>query len=155
MQNKPRKVTQKDLPLTIKNVSAVKKATIQEYVGYAILGIGGVVLLTGILTLLFGPSSLRIGLGGPTFTEFILLYPGPIASIGFFLVFAGSQVSSHAFDRVQQYVEDNYILHDEYNKPATDAIIAAAPSPKSDNSLTLHYLAVDNKPDTANANQPA
>ncbi len=147
MAQEPQRITQKDLPLTIKNVSAVKKATLQEYAGYALLGVGVVVLLTGILTLLFGPSSLRVSLAGPTFTEFILLYPGPIASIGFFLVFAGSQVSSHACDRIQKYVEQNYILYDEYNKPATNAIIAAAPSPKSDNSLTLHYLAVENNPD--------
>lgn len=99
----------------------------QEYVGYVLLAGGIVVLLTGILTLLFGPSSPRVSLTGPTFTEFILLNPGPISSIGFFLILAVSQVSSHAYDRIQKYVEENYILYDEYNKPATNAIIAAAP----------------------------
>lgn len=152
MMQEPRKIRKKDLPLTISNVKAIKTATLQEYAGYALLGIGIVVLLAGILILLFGPRSLRVSLTGPTFTEFILLNPGPIASIGFFLAFAGNQLLTHAMDGVRKYVAENYILYDEYNKPATNAIIAAAPSSKSDNSLTLRYLPVENKPDTDQRN---
>ncbi|MBX8485266.1 hypothetical protein [Pseudomonas cichorii] len=47
-------------------------------------------LVVGGLTLLFGPDSVTYSIGcGPTFFQFIQLYPGPIVSVGFLLLIAG------------------------------------------------------------------
>ena len=144
MEPKPQRITKQDLPITINNLNLIKKVTYQKYAGNTLLAIGILIIFVGILTLLFGPNSLRVSLSGPTFTEFILLYPGPITSIGLFLIIAGSQITGHAPDRIQTYIENHYILCDEYNKPAKDAIIAAAPT--TDGSITLDYLSVKEAP---------
>lgn len=53
--------------------------------------VGLAITVVGILTIMFGPSTITYSiLTGPTFTQFVQMYPGPIATVGGFVYVIGN-----------------------------------------------------------------
>ena len=59
------------------------------WLGYAIAAIGGSFIL-------LGPSEIMVSYSGPTFVQFFQLYPGPIATLGFLIVYFGNLMTNSA-----------------------------------------------------------
>lgn len=66
-----------------------------------------VIMFVGFIGLA-GPSVIQVGPSGPTFFEMIQIFPGPIISIGFFLLSIGSWIAMQGADPVMN--EELYLL---------------------------------------------
>lgn len=107
------KYTVADLPLELE----LDKVEADKALGTIVSVIGWVVTIVGGLTLLFGPNTLRISYSGPTFFEFIQLYPGPIISVGLLIIMAGQFLSNQfvqqTLNAFQESIDKQLIVKDE------------------------------------------
>ncbi|WP_447957421.1 hypothetical protein [Vreelandella sp. EE7] len=60
--------------------------------------IAGCVFAIAACIIIFGPSSIKVSYSGPTFTQFWLLYPGPIATLAGLAIFGGQQLKNKAIN---------------------------------------------------------
>ena len=64
------------------------------FLGFIGFLIGAVLCLVGFFTIIFGPSTVMVSmLRGPTFIQFIQLYPGPIFSLGAIIIGVAKWIS--------------------------------------------------------------
>ncbi|MDD2047011.1 hypothetical protein [Pseudomonas putida] len=76
-----------------------------SFIGFLI---GAVLCLVGFLTLIFGPSTVMVSmLRGPTFIQFIQLYPGPIFSLGAIII----GITSWTLKPETVMTPEAYLLH--------------------------------------------
>lgn len=110
MQNK---YTVADLPVELE----LPKVSTSDASGTVVSWIGWIVTIVGGLTIVFGPNTLQISYAGPTFFEFIQLYPGPITSVGFLIIMAGQFISNQtikeALTDFQESVDSQLSIPDE------------------------------------------
>ncbi|NGP87171.1 hypothetical protein [Fodinibius halophilus] len=142
MKTQPKRITANDLPITLTDLKVINQSNILMYIAKFVFYIAIIFLVVGIGTLLFGPSSLRVGISGPTFTEFVLLNPGPITSIGAGLTFIGNLLDAQSMKCLEKYVEENYVLYNNHGNPAKEAVIGL--DCEDGNKLVLSYLPIDN-----------
>ncbi|MCP3921152.1 MAG: hypothetical protein GY714_01065 [Desulfobacterales bacterium] len=68
-------------------------------------GIG--IAVVGFLFIIFGPDKIYYNAGeGMTFIQMLQAYPGPIASVGGVLFFAGSQISNYMGQKNENIIND-------------------------------------------------
>ncbi|WP_203142210.1 hypothetical protein [Marinobacter mangrovi] len=147
MSYSSKQLTPSDCPYEIDRVDVVKTYQSQKSASAVIAAIGYIVLAIGGLTLLLGPDSVRVSYSGPTFSQFILLYPGPITSVGFLIVFISSHIGADGPSKVENHIKEHYVLCDEDGNTATDAILAGEMRP--DGGLILHRIPLtDTAPQT-------
>ncbi|MFJ4155338.1 hypothetical protein ACIPZF_11080 [Pseudomonas sp. NPDC089752] len=63
------------------------------FFGGLVMAIGAMIALLGLATVVFGPETITYSrLTGPTFIQYIQMYPGPIFSVGGILVASGTHI---------------------------------------------------------------
>lgn len=94
-------IDRKELPVVIAGLEYREGMPILRRI-VSLLGILSLLLTFGeFLVLVFGPDRIFISASGMTFTEFLLIYPGPLASIGLFMalisqrLFVGIENQTH------------------------------------------------------------
>lgn len=80
--------------------------------------VGAIVLAVGVLTLIFGPSTIRYNmLTGMTFLQMIQAYPGPITTAGFLIVglaqMMGNSIASRHAESLQALLLEKIAILDE------------------------------------------
>lgn len=80
--------------------------------GWALKGIGGLVFIVGVFTIMLGPSSVMVStFSEPTFFQLIQLYPGPVATVGSLIIAAGVWVEREGKDELlspEEYLRRYY-----------------------------------------------
>jgi len=137
MSNNPKKLTLSELPLEVDKDTSFTETNpilmVVMVVGFAMVVIGG-------FNILFGPDSLYISRSGPTFGEFLQLFPGPIASVGVFLVAMPNMIKDA---RAKKFIKDlkaSYVLDTDGLEPGTELTFEVASNNKviiSSNAETL------------------
>lgn len=71
---------------------------------------GLIITCVGVATLIFGPDRVMVNrVTGMTFSQFILLYPGPIATIGFLTLGLANMLSNHHTSQKEKRVWDSLL----------------------------------------------
>lgn len=70
-----------------------------------ITAIAGCVLAIAIGIIIFGPDSIRVSWSGPTFKQFWLLYPGPIATVAGLVLYFGQYLKNSALEEREEALE--------------------------------------------------
>ncbi|MCU1719832.1 hypothetical protein [Pseudomonas sp. 5P_5.1_Bac1] len=90
--------------------------------------VGGVIAVIGLLMMLFGPDSIMVSVvSGPTFFQYIQLYPGYVFSLGAFLSSVGVKLFREA-----KGVSREQFLADEYELSGKEGVLR-------DGSYSLRY----------------
>lgn len=90
-----------------------------KVVANIIMSVAAVFVFVGGCFLIFGPSTIMVNsLSGPTFIQFLQLYPGPIVSLGGILAFLGAKVVP-ADHSPETYMLTHYDLkgEEEWDRP--------------------------------------
>lgn len=111
MRKEPMKLKLSDLPYEVeKDVGHFTKGN-PLFLGIMILGF--IMIAVGLFNIAFGPDSLYIGASGPSFGEFLQLYSGPIASIGFLFAASPNVVLSFQQNKFVKEMNEAYVLDSE------------------------------------------
>lgn len=81
------------------------------YNGRLLMGIGFVIGAVGVATMIFGPSTITYDrLSGPTFFQYIQLYPGPITTVGCVCVAWARNLLSKGLMSRESYLQAHYLV---------------------------------------------
>lgn len=132
-----RRLTIADLPHRIENFPLAQKLESRQKVGNFFTIAGVVVAFIGVLIMIGGPSSILVSYSGPTLTQFILLNPGMVVSIGVFLLCIGSQIAPPVVREIEAFISENFTLVDDHGIPSVERVIAGQIEPGGHLNLVL------------------
>lgn len=118
-----RQLTVADLPYRIKDFPLIEKLNSRQKMGGFFNITGIVIAIIGGLILIGGPSSIRVGIGGPSFGEILLLNPGLVVSLGVLLMFIGSQIVPPVVQEIETFIAENFTLVDDDGNPSLEGVI--------------------------------
>jgi hypothetical protein len=111
--------------------------------GIAVYVLSALFILVGAGFIIFGPNSVWVNrYEGPTFLQFLQLYPGPIVTVGFALAYLGQYLNHQAYAHIQlqqpfEFLLANYTLLPQQAQGAAETVATDA---KLDvKHLTLTY----------------
>ncbi|MFL1456290.1 hypothetical protein ACJO5Y_17765 [Marinobacter sp. GN3S48] len=139
-----RQLTIADLPYRIKDFPLIEKLESRQKVGGFFNVVGIVIAIIGGLIMIGGPSSIRVGLGGPSFGEILLLNPGLVVSMGVLLMFIGSQIVPPVIQEIDTFIADNFTLVDDEGNPSLEGVIHG--QIEDEGHLKLVFVPTSDKP---------
>lgn len=73
--------------------------------GDIVIAIAGCIIAIAVGIIIFGPNSIKVSWSGPTFTQFWLLYPGPIATGAGLVLYLGQHLKNSASEEREKSLE--------------------------------------------------
>ena len=141
-----RQFTITDLPYRIHDFSLVEKLRTREKVSECLNIVGILVALAGGLIFIAGPSSIRVGWGGPSLWEVLLLNPGIVLSFGVMLMVIASNVVPPVLQEIDTFITENFTLVDDAGNPLVDGVIQG--EIEAEGSLNLVFKPIADRPTT-------
>lgn len=139
-----RQLTIADLPYRIKDFPLIEKLNSRQKISGFLNIVGIVIAIIGGLILIGGPSSIRVGLSGPSFGEILLLNPGLVISAGMLLLFIGSQIVPPVIQEIETYIAENFTLVDDDGNPSMEGGIHG--QIEAEGHLNLVFVPISDKP---------
>ena len=112
MQKEPVKLKISDLPFEVERDLSYLVGT--NPLSLSVMILGYILVAIGLFNIAFGPESVYVSvLSGPTFGEFLQLYPGPIATVGFVFAAAPTLIKNLQHSRFMQEMARTYVVDTE------------------------------------------
>lgn len=146
MNKEPTRLKISDLPYVVeKDLSYLKPNPLFNI----LLVLGIIMIAIGLFNIVFGPDELYISISGPTFGEFLQLYPGPIATAGFLLIAIPNAVNTSQQKKFLKEMTESYELDTEDADLPPEVGLMFNIISENKISIELNIVAAEDEPEQA------